>query len=32
MKDPRMKGLHLITFLDGASRCVTETSLFSQTT
>ena len=32
MKDPRMKGLHLITFLDDASRCVTGAGLFSQTT
>ena len=32
MKDPRMKRLHLITFLDDASRCVTGAGLFTQAT
>ncbi len=32
MKDPRMRGLHLITFLDDASRCVTGAGLFTQAT
>ena len=32
MKDPRMKGLCLITFLDDASKCVTGAGLFGQTT
>ena len=32
MKDPRMKGFCLITFLDDASRCVTGAGLFSQAT
>ena len=30
MKDPRMRGLRLITFLDDASRCVAGAGLFSQ--
>ena len=29
MKDPRMKGLHLTTFLDDAAKCVTGAGLFS---
>lgn len=32
MKDPRMKGLCPITFLDDASRCVTGAGLFGQAT
>lgn len=32
MKDPRMRGLCLITFLDDASRCVTGAGIFSQAT
>ena len=32
MKDPRMKGLHLITYLDDASRCVTGAALFGEAT
>ena len=32
MKDPRMKGLNLITYLDDASRCVTGAALFSNAT
>lgn len=32
MKDPRMKGLNLITYLDDASRCVTGAALFKETT
>ena len=30
MKDPRFRGLHLITFLDDASRCVTCARLFKE--
>ena len=32
MKDPRMKGLNLVTFLDDASRCVTGVGLFTEAT
>ena len=32
MKDPRMKGLNLITYLDDASRCVTGAALFEEAT
>ena len=32
MKDPCMGGVHLITFLDDAPRCVTGTGLFRETT
>lgn len=32
MKDPRMKGLNLITYLDDASRCVTGAALFEEVT
>ena len=32
MKDPRMKGLNLITCLDDASRCVTGAELFRKAT
>ena len=32
MKDPRMKDLNLITYLDNASRCVTGAALFRETT
>ena len=32
MKDPRMKDLNLITYLDDASRCVTGAALFKETT
>ena len=32
MKDPRMKGLNLITYLDDASRCVTGAALFREAT
>ena len=32
MKDPRMEGLHLITYLDDASRCVTGAALFGEAT
>ena len=32
MKDPRMKGLNLITCLDDASRCVTGAALFKEAT
>ena len=32
MKDPRMRGLYLITYLDDASRCVTGAGLFTQAT
>ena len=32
MKDPRMKGLNLITYLDDAPRCVTGAGLFTQAT
>ena len=32
MKDPRMKGFHLVTFLDDASRCVTGAGLFKEAT
>ena len=32
MKDPRMRGLHLITFLDDASRCATGAELFKEAT
>ncbi len=32
MKDPRFKGLNLITFLDDASRCVTGAALFTEAT
>ena len=32
MKDPRMRGLNLITYLDDASRCVTGAGLFTQAT
>ena len=32
MKDPRFRGLHLITYLDDASRCVTCARLFKEAT
>ena len=32
MKDPRMKGLNLITYLDDASRCITGAALFTKAT
>ncbi len=32
MKDPRMKGMNLITYLDDASRCVTGATLFKEAT
>ena len=32
MKDPRMRGLNLITYLDDASRCVTGAELFREAT
>ena len=32
MKDPRMEGLNLITYLDDASRCVTGAALFQEAT
>ncbi|MCE2508317.1 MAG: transposase family protein [Nitrosopumilaceae archaeon] len=32
MKDPRMRGLNLITYLDDASRCVTGAALFQEAT
>ena len=32
MKDPRMKGLNLITYLDDSSRCVTGAALFKEAT
>ena len=32
MKDPRMKGLKLITYMDDASRCVTGAALFEEAT
>ena len=32
MKDPRMSGLNLITYLDDASRCITGAALFSEAT
>ena len=32
MKDPRMEGLNLITYLDDASRCVTGAALFGEAT
>lgn len=32
MKDPRMKGLNLVTFLYDASRCVTGVGLFTEAT
>ena len=32
MKDPRMKGMNLITYLYDASRCVTEAALFREAT
>lgn len=32
MKDPRLKGLNLITYLDDASRCVTGAALFAEAT
>ena len=32
MRDPRMKGLNLITYLDDASRCVTGAALFKEAT
>ena len=32
MKDPRMKGLNLITYLDDSSRCVTGSALFKEAT
>ena len=32
MKDPRMKGMNLITYLDDASRCVTGAALFREAT
>ena len=32
MKDPRMRGLNLITYLDDASRCVTGAALFKEAT
>ena len=32
MKDPRMRGLNLITYLDDASRCVTGAALFREAT
>ena len=32
MKDPRMKGLNLITYLDDASRCVIGAALFREAT
>lgn len=32
MKDPRMKGMNLITYLDDASRCVTGAALFKEAT
>ena len=30
IKDPRLKGLNLVTFLDDASRCVTGAGLFTE--
>lgn len=32
MKDTRMKGLNLVTYLDDASRCVTGAALFREDT
>ena len=32
MKDPRMNGLNLITYLDDASRCITGAALFGEAT
>ena len=32
MKDPRFRGLNLITYLDDASRCVTGARLFKEAT
>ena len=32
MRDPRMRGLNLVTFLDDASRCVTGVGLFTEAT
>ena len=32
MKDPRFRGLQLVTYLDDSSRCITAAQLFTQTT
>ena len=32
MKDPRLKGLNLVTYLDDASRCITGAALFEHAT